>query len=104
MKQASGVAPPGELHAPVSQSAGGHIGPIAGTIAHQIGSGDNAQNAIVYRTILWCFAVGGLLSAAVLIHAFLRESASPMSPVKDVWSIFAPIVTLALGYLFGKGK
>ena len=94
----------GELHVPVSQGPGGHLGPLAGIVAQQIGSGDNAQNAIVYRTILWCFVAGGALSLAVFVYAFVKEPATPLSGVKDVWSIFAPIITLALGYLFGKGK
>lgn len=106
MNESQPVAAPegGSLHVPVTQGPGGHFGPLAGTVTQQIGSGDNAQNAIVYRTILWCFIAGGVLSAAAFIHAFIKDAATPLSGVKDVWSIFAPIITLAMGYLFGKGK
>ena len=95
------LAQHGELHVPVSQGAIGQIGPIAGIVTHQIGSGDNAQNAIIYRTIMWCFITGGALSAA-FAHFLLKESTSHMSEVKDLWSIFVPLITLALGYIFGK--
>lgn len=94
----------GALHVPISKGPAGQIGPIVGTVAQQIGTGDNAQNAIVYRTIIWCFVVGGLLSGASFVYAFVKESATPMAGVKDIWAIFAPIVTLALGYIFGKGR
>lgn len=104
MNAPQAVAAQGELHAPVVQPPGGHIGPLAGSVAQQIGSGDNAQNAIVYRTILWCFVAGGGLSAVVLIHGFMEKTTTPLAGVKDIWTIFAPIITLALGYLFGKGK
>jgi len=77
---------------------------FTGAVAQQIGSGENAHNAIVYKTILWCFIAGGALSAAAFAHAWYKDSATPMNGVKDVWAIFAPMVTLALGYMFGKGK
>ena len=94
----------GELRVPDVPAPAGQIGPIAGTVTQQIGSGDNAQNAIVYRTILWCFVAGGVLSLATFGHGLFKDSTAPLAGVKDVWSIFAPIITLALGYLFGKGK
>jgi hypothetical protein len=95
----------GELHTPsLAQPSGAQLTPIAGTVTHQIGTGDNAQNAIVYRTILWSFVAGGIFSLAAFGHAVLKSSPSPLSEIKDVWAIFAPLITLALGYLFGKGK
>ena len=96
--------PAGVLQAPTINPPPGQLAPIPGVVTQQIGSGDHAQNAIVYRTILWSFSAGGLLSAAAFAHALLKGTASPLGEVKDVWSIFAPLITLALGYLFGKGK
>lgn len=104
MNEQQVAMPQGELRAPDVPAPAGHIGPIAGTVTQQIGSGDNAQNAIVYRTIFWCFVAGGVLSLAAFGHALFKDSTTPLAGVKDVWSIFAPIITLALGYLFGKGK
>jgi hypothetical protein len=95
----------GELRAPSRKSTEGAITtPIPGLVTHQIGSGEHAQNSIVYKTILWSFVGGALLSIAAVGIAVWRGTASPFSDIKDVWAIFAPLITLSLGYLFGKGR
>ena len=95
----------GELRVPELTPAQGAIStPIPGLVTHQIGSGEHAQNSIVYRTILWSFVGGGLLSVASIGLAAYGGKPNPLSEIKDVWSIFIPIITLALGYLFGKGR
>jgi hypothetical protein len=95
----------GELLAPSAPAAAGAIAvPIPGAVTQQIGSGEHAQNSIVYRTILWSFLGGGILSAASVVIALVKGNASALSEIKDIWSIFAPLITLALGYLFGKGR
>jgi hypothetical protein len=97
--------PKGEVRVPSLNSREGSIStPIPGAVTQQIGSGEHAQNSIVYRTILWSFVGGGLLSAAAVLIALTKGSTTPFAEIKDVWSIFAPLITLALGYLFGKGK
>lgn len=95
----------GEVHAPSVPSTSGSIAvPIPGAVTQQIGSGEHAQNSIVYRTILWSFVGGGLLSLASIVIALCKGSPSALTELKDIWSIFAPLITLALGYLFGKGR
>ena len=95
----------GEVRVPNLNATQGSIStPIPGAVTQQIGSGEHALNSIVYRTILWSFIGGGLLSTAIVAIALTRGSTSPFTDVKEVWSIFAPLITLALGYLFGKGK
>lgn len=95
----------GELHSPPALPAPStHLTPVVGTVSLQIGTGENAQHAIVYRTILWSFIAGGVLSVATFIHAVFSGQQTPLTAVRDVWAIFAPLITLALGYLFGKGK
>jgi len=95
----------GEVRAPSPSATKGSIyTPIPGAVTQQIGSGEHALNSIVYRTILWSFIGGGLLSAAVIVIALTCSSTTPFADVKEVWAIFAPLITLALGYLFGKGK
>ncbi|WP_116383068.1 hypothetical protein [Cupriavidus taiwanensis] len=95
----------GELRPPTLPSSPGAIAtPIPGVVTQQIGSGEHAQNSIVYRTILWSFIGGGLLSVAAVLMALRDGSQSPMSEIKEIWSIFAPLITLALGYVFGKGR
>lgn len=95
----------GELHVPSAPTAEGTIAvPIPGAVTQQIGSGEHAQNSIVYSTILWSFIGGGALSAASVIIALINGNPSAFSEVKDIWSIFAPLITLSLGYVFGKGR
>ena len=95
----------GELRAPTIPATQGSISaPIPGVVTQQIGSGEHAQNSIVYRTILWSFIGGGLLSAASIAIALSAGKPSPLGEIKEVWSIFVPLITLALGYLFGKGR
>jgi hypothetical protein len=68
-----------------------------------IGSGEDAQNTIVYQTIKWCFIAGAVISVAVYFAEMYKGSASPGSANKDTWGIFAAIITLSLGYIFGRG-
>jgi len=97
--------PQGELRVPSLPATTGAItDPIPGIVTQQIGSGEHAQNSIVYRTILWSFIGGGLLSAASVLIALAKGSPSVLSEVKDIWAVFAPLITLSLGYLFGKGR
>ena len=95
----------GNVQAPVVPPSQGSLNPsIPGSLAKHIGSGEHAQVSIVYITILWSFIGGGAISAASIIIALFRDSTSPLAEIKDVWSVFVPLITLALGYLFGKGR
>jgi hypothetical protein len=80
------------------------VAEIPGSVTKHIGSGGHAQNSIVYQTIQWSFWGGGLLSLAAIGVALYQGKADALAGVKDVWNIFAPLITLALGYLFGKGR
>lgn len=95
----------GELHSPPALPAPStQLTPVVGTVSLQIGTGENAQHAIVYRTILWSFIAGGVLSSATVGFSIFKGEQPPLVAVRDIWAIFAPLITLALGYLFGKGK
>ena len=82
---------------------------IPGSLVQFLGEGENAKNSIVYLVIKYSF-----LSAAFLIILLVGINLIFNYPgfknnfffdgIKNIWSIFAPFVTLALGYLFGKGK
>jgi len=96
--QAEVIAPPPVQPSPPTVIA------IPGVITKQIGSGDHAQNSIVYQTILWSFIAGAAMSVACFGYVAWKGVDDPMKPIKDVWSIFGPLITLSLGYMFGKGK
>lgn len=79
--------------------------PSEGAIAKQIGTGDNANNSFVYITIRYSFLIGVLVSLALYVLGFeSKQPADMLELIKGVWSIFMPVITLALGYAFGKGK
>lgn len=82
--------------------------PSEGKITATIGAGDNAKNSFIWITIRWSFWIGSLVTAGIYIRAVICPSsaieASLIDDIKSAWSIFMPIITLALGYAFGKGR
>lgn len=78
-----------------------------GAISEIIGTGPHAINSIVWITIRWTLIIGALVTLALFLRPVYCGSDYPGSLIEDVkttWSIFLPIVTLALGYIFGKSK
>lgn len=87
-----------------SVSVGGK--PTEGKIALEIGTGDEAKDSFVYLIIRWSFLVGSISSAALFIKGFFAcvGSFDGVEMFKGVWSVLLPVITLALGYAFGKGR
>ncbi|NWD34159.1 hypothetical protein HX793_30635 [Pseudomonas reactans] len=80
---------------------------VEGLITKQIGSGEYAKDTFIYITIFWSFVIGSVTCGAIYIRTFAppeMTAAEIVEMVKGVWSIFLPIITLALGYSFGKGR
>ncbi|EHM3440607.1 hypothetical protein K2B09_003068 [Salmonella enterica subsp. enterica] len=80
-----------------------------GTIAKQIGTGEQAKDSFVWMTLKYCFGMAFVFSVCLMLvyFHFSFDNCEPekidiISDLKDIWSIFTPIVTLALGYAFGK--
>jgi len=91
-------------HKNVSAGASGE----SGNIAKHIGTGSNAKDSFVWMTLRSCFIIAGLLSAGIFVSYFyfvfhnMSTEVDIVANLKDVWAIFTPIITLALGYAFGK--
>ncbi len=88
-------------------------GDIVGAVSYTIGTGKHAQDSVVWLTIRWSFFLGLILSLILIVFVWPNspdgihppiEPNFPIEQLKTIWSIFVPIVTLALGYMFGKGK
>jgi hypothetical protein len=85
---------------------------VVGEVSYTIGTGKHAQDSVVWLTIKWSFNLGLFLSILLVVFMWTtlpegNTTTSPEFPIenlKTIWSIFVPIVTLALGYMFGKGK
>lgn len=80
-----------------------------GSIAKQIGTGDNAKDSFVWMTLRACFWIAGLMSVGFFIISFISffvnndfSQDNLNDSLRNAWSIFTPIITLALGYAFGK--
>ncbi|MCU8015234.1 MULTISPECIES: hypothetical protein [unclassified Shewanella] len=79
---------------------------IAGKIAGHIGTGRNAKDSFIWMTITWSFIIASGLSALLFVRSFFvtSEGDALLQSIVQIWSVFVPIITLALGYAFGKGE
>lgn len=78
--------------------------PLTGEVSKIIGSGENAQHSIVYKTIAWSFTTGVAFSLMQFFYVIYAGKENPLDSIKGVWSIFIPVITLSLGYIFGKSS
>lgn len=88
-------------------------GDIIGVVNQTLGTGKHAQDSVVWLTIRWSLIIGSILSVFLIIFMWPPhpdgthppiEGNFPIEQLKTIWSIFVPIITLALGYMFGKGR
>ena len=82
--------------------------PFTPKITGTIGRGEDARNSFVYITIKWAFISGCIITVLIVLnHWFFRkEETIPdfASDIQLVWDIVVPLITLALGYAFGKSR
>lgn len=72
-------------------------------IPDKIGKGDDAKNSVVWHVITYSLTIYSCIVAALLVIDVLNNGGqSALDIVKDSWAIFTPIITLSLGYMFGK--
>lgn len=79
---------------------------VPGQINSYIGTGAHASVAIVYQTIKWTFLVGAGCSLVFMAYAFFSDRTNSVftDGLASIWNIFVPVITLALGYQFGRQK
>lgn len=77
-------------------------------ITRTIGQGDDAKNSLIYLTLRWAFVSGCIITGFIVLnHWFYRpceKIPNFMGDVKMAWDIIIPVVTLSLGYAFGKSQ
>ncbi|MCX9108491.1 hypothetical protein OKT22_05535 [Providencia rettgeri] len=75
----------------------------ADNITNKIGTGDDAKNSVVWHVITYSLTIYScIVSALLVIDVVNTGGSSALTIVKDSWAIFTPIITLSLGYMFGK--
>lgn len=82
----------------------GKVLEMPGTLTEKMGTGENAKNSIVWMVITWSFSISTILSLLFFSLVVCYKDFSYLDSIKGVWSIFVPLITLALGYAFGKSK
>jgi hypothetical protein len=79
-----------------------------GKITKTIGRGEDARNSFVYLTLQWAFIIGSVLTVLIILNKWFFENDNVvpniMGDISNAWKIVVPLITLALGYAFGKSK
>lgn len=86
---------------------------VIGTVGSVLGTGKHAQDSVVWLTIKWSLTLGLILSLILFVFMWPIspdgvhppiEPQFPIEELKTIWGVFIPLVTLALGYMFGKSN
>lgn len=82
---------------------------MIGEINKKIGTGKNAEHSIIYSVLQWAFISAVIITFFVVINYwFFRDCENKVpditSDLRIIWEIVTPIITLALGYEFGKSE
>lgn len=85
---------------PTSRS--GYDKTLFGDISKKIGSGKPAQESIVWSVIQWSFISAAIITLLFFVKASIEGAPFDIKTLGGIWSIFVPVITLALGYIFGK--
>ena len=88
------------------ETNGSFNGELAGKIAGLIGTGKNAKDSFIWMTITWSFYIASGISFLFFFRSFfeIAKTEDLLEYITSTWNIFIPIITLALGYAFGRGE
>lgn len=79
-----------------------------GKVTETIGTGANAKDSIVYLTIKWAFISGVVISIFIITNNWIFRVNEKVpdfgTDMIRTWDFIVPIITLALGYAFGKAE
>lgn len=78
-----------------------------GKVPSFIGTGNNAKHSIATIVLISCFTIGCVISLLVIINCWCFKDSENKVPdlvgdLRTIWEIVTPIITLVLGYEFGK--
>ncbi|WP_294822102.1 hypothetical protein, partial [uncultured Flavobacterium sp.] len=61
-------------------------------------------DSIVYYVLKWCFISGVIITLLFFLDKWFCDPLQKdlIKNIETIWKIIIPVITLALGYLFGK--
>lgn len=80
-------------------------------ISDLIGQGDDAKNAIVWTIVRWSLIIPAAITFLYFCTMwavygadldYKEQVLQIREHILKIWGVFAPLITLALGYIFGK--
>lgn len=78
-----------------------------GKITGFIGTGENAKNSILYLVLKYAFLFAIIVIAIYAINLWFfcsNNNNNLLSGILEISKVVVPIITLALGYVFGQNK
>lgn len=82
-------------------------------ITAKIGKGEDAKNSIIWTIVTWSLAIPAGITFFYFLTMWYAMYLFPNPDVhvgaireniSKIWGLFIPIITLALGYLYGKSS
>jgi len=71
----------------------------------KIGTGEDAKSSVVWFVITFTLTLYAcIISSMVIVDIFNNKGVNILNDVKESWAIFTPVITLSLGYMFGKAE
>jgi len=71
----------------------------------KIGTGDDAKSSVVWFVITFTLTLYAcIISSMVIVDIFNNNGVNILDNVKESWAVFTPVITLSLGYMFGKAE
>lgn len=75
----------------------------AAPFSNLIGKGDQAKDSVVWYLITRMVRLSAVVIFILFaVDIYYNKGVGCLGILKETWSVFAPIITLAMGYLFGK--
>jgi len=71
----------------------------------KIGTGEDAKSSVVWFVITFTLTLYAcLISVLIIIDIYNNNGVNVLDNIKESWGVFTPIITLSLGYMFGKAE
>lgn len=81
----------------------GFFGYFTYPFSELIGKGDQAKDSVVWYLITRLVRISFFVMFVLLgVDIWYNKGVNCIQIIKDVWAVFVPVITLAMGYLFGK--